>query len=69
MKKSLSALEAKKADQPQTLPQRGVSPALARRQAHQQLEELKVRVLELAQRNMEVSLRVLKRWIGADSQK
>lgn len=71
MKKPLPALEAGKTGTPLAR-QSGdgsLSPAAARRQAHRQFEELKVQVLELAQRNMEVSLRVLKTWIAADGRK
>lgn len=44
-----------------------VSPS--RRAARQQLEELKVQVLNLAERQMELALRVLKRWIADTSKK
>ena len=40
----------------------------SRRAARQQLEDLKMQVLNLAERQMELALRVLKRWI-ADTKK
>ena len=47
------------------LPERAAaSQGLNRRAARQQMEELKAQVLELAERQMEMSLRILKDWIA-----
>lgn len=44
--------------------QNGPPPAVSARQMKQQIEELKMRVLDLAEHHMEISMRILKNWIS-----
>ncbi len=66
MKKPLPALESESAATP---PARPSGARAAQAAARRQIEELKVQVIELLQRDMDAGMRVLRAWIASDGRK